>query len=185
MVQLFIPSIKHIGKQSYSSPDLYIANPEQTTIGAFVSIGNGVRIGHGAHPLGYLSSSPYLYLDKLGYKTQDTPSYNDLEDKIPSIHIGSDVWIGDGVWIKNGVHIGAGAVIGAHAVVTKNVAPYAIMVGNPARLLRYRFPEDIIRELLASEWWNLPDAVIRTLPFDNVQACLAKLKEIRKENPVK
>ena len=172
---LFKPLINHLGKQSYSSMNLYVANPKETVIGSFVSIGNYVRIGHGTHP-------SYLYLDRLEYKTDQTPSHNEWEELKP-VYIGNDVWIGDYVWIKNGITIGDGAIIGAHAVVTHNVPPYAIVAGNPAQILKYRFTSEIIADLLNLKWWELPDEVIKTLPYDNIQECLKKLRQIRGGTP--
>lgn len=75
--------------------------------------------------------------------------------------IGSDVWIGDGAHIGAGVQVGDGAVIGAAAVVFKDVPPYAVVVGNPARTLRYRFTDDIVAGLLAIQWWNWPAEIVR------------------------
>jgi hypothetical protein len=83
--------------------------------------------------------------------------------------IGNDVWIGQGVFIRSGVTIGDGAVIGARSVVLSDVPPYAIIVGTPARLLRYRFPEAQIQALLQLEWWrysifDLPSRLLRDVP---------------------
>ena len=176
---LFRPLIEHVGKQTYSAMDLYIANPSETTIGSFVSIGTRVRIGHGTHPLEYLSSSPYLYLDRLNYKTEATPSHNEWEVLAP-VHIGNDVWIGDDVWIKNGVTIGNGAVIGAKSVVTHDVEPYAVVGGNPAKVIRYRFSEEIIKKLLKLKWWKLPDEIIKQIPYDDINAAIEFLENIKK-----
>jgi len=83
-----------------------------------------------------------------------------------NVVIGNDVWIGLNACILSGVTIGDGAVIGAQAVVAKNVPPYAIVAGNPARVIRYRFDEQVIAKLLAIAWWNWPDAEIaQAMPF--------------------
>jgi len=177
MIKLFKPQIEHIGKCSYSYPDLYIANLKDTKIGAFVSIGKGVRIGHGTHPQEYLSSSPYLYLDRLGYKTNKISSHNEWENLEPII-IGNDVWIGDDVWIKNGIKIGDGAILGAKSLITKDVPPYAVVVGSPAHVLRYRFNQDTIARLLKSKWWNLPDEIIKQIPYDNIDKALKYVENI-------
>ncbi len=175
---LFVPKIDHIGKQTYSAPDLYVANPRQTVIGSFTSIGNRVRIGHGTHPQTYLTTSPYLYLDRLGYKTAQTPSHNEWEVLAP-VHIGSDVWIGDDVLIKNGITIGHGAIIGAKSLVTKDVPPYAIVGGVPAALLRYRFTPDIIEKLLKLKWWTLPNHQIKQIPYDDIHLAIEKIEQFR------
>lgn len=78
-----------------------------------------------------------------------------------SVHIGHDVWVGTGALIMDGVSIGTGAVVAAKAVVTRDVEPYAIVGGNPARLLRHRFEPDVIEALLEIAWWNWPDETIR------------------------
>ena len=159
---LFVPKIDHIGKQSYSAPDLYVANPKQTVIGS----------------QDYLSTSPYLYLDRLEYKTSQTPSHNEWEELAP-VWIGSDVWIGDEVLIKNGVTIGHGAIIGAKSLVTKDVPPYAVVVGVPAKILRYRFAPEIIKKLLKLKWWSLPNYQIKQIPYDDVAAAIQKMEEFR------
>jgi virginiamycin A acetyltransferase len=77
------------------------------------------------------------------------------------IIIGNDVWLGHSATILSGVRVGDGAVIGAHAVVSKDVPPYAIVVGNPARVVKFRFTSDVINQLLELRWWNWPDDKIR------------------------
>ena len=95
------------------------------------------------------------------------------------IHIGNDVWIGDEVFVKNGVTIGDGAVLGARSVVTKDVPPYAIVAGVPAKIIRYRFDEPTRQELLRLKWWELDDDIIRQIPYDNISAALQFLREVR------
>ena len=175
---LFVPNIKHIGRCSYSNEDSCIYDPNKTIIGSFVSIGHNVRIGHGNHPTNYLSSSPYLYFNRLGYKAKSMPSHEEW-DTLDQIIIGNDVWIGDNVWVKNGVTIGDGAIVGACSVVTHDIPPYAIVVGNPAKVLKYRFSEEIISDLLTLKWWDLSDNIIKTLQYDDINTCIKQLKKIR------
>lgn len=90
--------------------------------------------------------------------------------------IGNDVWIGANAVIQSGVTIGDGAIIGSGAIVTKNVPPYAIVAGVPAKLLRYRFNKTQIKDLLKLQWWNLPFDKIKNLPFNNINKVIQILK---------
>ena len=90
--------------------------------------------------------------------------------------IGNDVWIGANAIIQSGVTIGDGAIIGSGAVVTKDVPPYAIVVGVPAKILKYRFNKEQIKELLQLKWWNLPFDKIKNLPFNNINKVIQILK---------
>jgi acetyltransferase-like isoleucine patch superfamily enzyme len=138
-----------INSYSYVSPFSIVIKAE---IGKYTSIGPGCKIGLGVHPLDFVSTSPYLYNDNLFKKKNDS----DFEEVV----IGSDVWIGANVLIMGGVKVGHGAVIGAGSVVTKDVPPYSVVVGVPAKIIKYRFTPDIIDLLIETEWWNKPHHLI-------------------------
>ena len=129
--------------------------------------------GVGEHPLNYLSTSPFFYQENLGFRKGASEVY------LKPVHIGNDVWIGDNVFIKGGVTVADGAVIAAGAVVTKDVPAYAVVAGVPAKVMKYRFSQDVIDSLLKTAWWNYPPDVIKSLPFKDPEECLRMLKEFR------
>tara|TARA_B110001450_G_C17590920_1_gene468932 strand:+ start:377 stop:886 length:510 start_codon:yes stop_codon:yes gene_type:complete len=142
-------------RHSFCGYDCEIYN---TTIGSFCSIANEVAIGGGNHPMNWVSTSPVFYAGRDSVRVK----YSEHERKKPHrTIIGHDVWIGQRVLIKQGVQIGTGAVVGMGSVVTKSVPPYAIVAGNPATIIRYRFDSNTINKLLKSEWWLLPSSNLK------------------------
>lgn len=137
------------------------------TIGNFCSVANNVIIGASAHPQNYLSTHPFQY--ETGFFTGN--KFCSFDNFLPTV-IGHDVWIGSNAVIKGGVRIGNGAIIGCGAVVTKDVPPYAVVTGIPARILKMRFSSETVAALEKSEWWNLPEERLKNLPFNDVAACL-------------
>jgi len=124
-------------------------------VGAFCSIANNVLIGSAKHPMKWVSTSPVFYAgrDSITKKFSNHDRGKDLKTII-----GNDVWIGEYVLIKEGVRIGDGAVVGMGSVVTKDVPPYAIAAGCPAKIIRRRFDEKIIEKLLKIKWWEFDEA---------------------------
>jgi len=157
-----------IGRNSFMNEGVI---REHTIIGRYCSMGRKVTIAAPIHPLNYMTT----HLGLLGTGGKGEPAPEHLEN-LRETHIGNDVWIGDNVFIKRGVRIGDGAVIGASAVVTKDVPPYAIMIGVPARLLRYRFDETTCQRLIKSAWWTYPETFLATLPLRDVAATLDRLE---------
>lgn len=132
-------------------------------IGNFCSISAGVAIvAHADHPLGFPSTYPFRTLVFDGISSFGGLTNRDAITRGP-ITIGHDVWIGQSAIILSGVTIESGAVIGAGAVVSKDIAPYSVAAGNPARHIRYRFSEQTIAKLLALRWWDLSDTNLEAL----------------------
>lgn len=148
-----------IGAHTYISNNTDIEN---ASIGKYCSIADHCRIGMSGHSLDYLSTSPIFTqcLNALQdqWVEKDIFEHNSDEERA---YIGNDVWIGSHVLINGGVHIGDGAVIGAGAVVVKDVPPYAIVGGVPAKIIRYRFSPEIIDRLVNVQWWYLPEERIK------------------------
>lgn len=167
-VELPDPSMPlRMGAYSYVRSDSRLLNVRE--IGRYCSIGRGVTIGEPArnHPVEAVSTSPIV---SQGYR-----------EVMKMTSIGHDVWIGHDAVIMAGVTVGHGAIIGRSAVVTKDVEPYQIVGGVPARSIRYRFDADIREALLASQWWNLDHDGLLGLPFEDPQAFLNAVSGLHKQ----
>ncbi len=144
----------------------YPVNHEKLVIGKFCSIACGAKFlfNSANHALSSLSTYPFpIFFDEWGLPVEDIPA---AWDNKGDIVVGSDVWIGYEAVILAGVTIGDGAIIGARAVVTRDVPPYTIVGGVPAKPIRKRFDEDTIARLLQLRWWDWPEERIR----ENIQA---------------
>lgn len=149
----------------------YDCDISHADIGSFTSIANCVVIGGGRHPMEWVGMSPVFYKGRDSVKAKFSTH---AREPVKRVHIGHDVWIGHSAIILPGVQIGDGAVVGAGAVVTKPVPPYAIVAGNPARLIRYRFDEATISRLASTAWWTLSEAELHRLGphFNDVEKFL-------------
>ncbi len=149
----------NVGCGTYGDPVVYWWNLEtQLNIGKFCSIADGVTfILGGEHSTQSKSTYPFTSFPKLWSNISFSSR---LQLSKGDINIGNDVWIGYGVTILSGVNIGHGSVIGAGSVISKDVAPFSIVAGNPAKLLRMRFNPSQIDLLLKEAWWDWPSEKI-------------------------
>jgi len=149
-----------IGDFTYGEPEVLTwGENTKLIIGRYTSIADRVRIFLGGeHRTEWITTYPFPAL------TQYWPEGSEIAGHPKTkgdVIIGNDVWIGSSATILSGVRIGDGAVIGANAVVAKDVPPYAIVSGNPARIIRYRFKRSLIKKLLRIKWWDWPEKKVR------------------------
>lgn len=178
-------SIFSMGAFSYCSGNIpgAIGNDgaEKIRVGRYCSIAKNISLFGDSHPLNRLSTNPFTYgaryrglaINKFSLDFELLPH----EKTYGKVEIGNDVWIGGGANIKGGIKIHDGAVIGAGAFVTKDVPPYAVVVGNPGRIVKYRFPKEIIARLLQSKWWEFNFSDFQGLNTSDVPSFLDGLSE--------
>lgn len=146
-----------IGKYSYVAEKTTLL---YTEVGNFSSIGNECFIGGASHPIEWVSTSPVFHKESSVIKKKFSEHEYEVYKKTI---IGNDVWVGAKAVIKAGVTIGDGAVVAGGAVVTKDIGPYEIWGGNPAKIIRKRFTDDDIEALLQTAWWIKSDLEIEKL----------------------
>lgn len=168
-----------IGYASYVGNRSFIKN---TKIGRYTCIATDVMTVAGSHPTSrFVSIHPAFYSTRKqsGFTYVSEDKFSDFnyidENRKFTVMIGNDVWIGSGVKIMEGITIGDGAVVAAGAIVTKDVSPYAIVGGVPAKVIKYRFDEETIKKLLELKWWEKDQAWIKSHAddFDDVEKLLA------------
>lgn len=159
-IVVFAPYVIHqdveIGNYSYVAMNSHIS---MTSIGKFCSIGPNLVCGWGIHPTNGISTAPMFY-STMKQNGMTLSEKDKIAERKP-ITIGNDVFIGANVTVLDGVTIGDGAVIGAGAVVSKDIPPYAIAVGSPIRILRFRFEDGQIEAIRKIEWWNFDEKRLR------------------------
>ncbi len=159
-----------VGRATYGAPKVYVSrNPRgaprsggSVRIGSFCSIASGVEmLTGGNHPTAWVSTFPLniFFETPLAWRDGHPSSKGDIV-------VGNDVWIGMGAKILSGVTIGDGAVVGAFSVVSRDVRPYAVVVGSPATEVRRRFSDEQVDQLLRIQWWNWPlEVIAQRIPF--------------------
>jgi len=131
---------------------------DKLIIGKYCSFGSGVvfmMAGNQGHRVDWVSSFPFYFQANIFQAAKNAYI------KSKNTHIGNDVWVGSEAMIMSGVNIGTGAVVAARAVVTKDVPPYAIVGGNPAYIIKYRFDDETIKKLLKLQWWHWTEEKVK------------------------
>ncbi|MBB3993679.1 acetyltransferase-like isoleucine patch superfamily enzyme [Sulfitobacter undariae] len=153
-------------------------------IGRYCSIGRNVTVMGDKHPTAWPSTSPVFYRKgrarNWGSKRIDFPEF---DAHGPKVTICNDVWVGDNVTLAHGVQLGTGCIVAAHSVVTKDVPPYTIVAGVPARIIRKRFDDATTADLIASQWWSLPVSAWDEIDPTSTSDLLKKVDEIRATEP--
>ncbi|HEX8416856.1 MAG TPA: CatB-related O-acetyltransferase [Methylobacterium sp.] len=171
-----------IGAYSYGRPKVrFPESGRRLTIGRYCSIADKVEILLGGdHRLDWVSTYPFAAMRGLW---PDAQASQDHHASRGDVRIGSDVWLASGCLILSGVRIGHGAVVAAHAVVARDVPDYAVVAGNPARIVRHRFAPGIVEGLVETAWWELePGPVSRLVPLlqaDRPEALIDAVRAIR------
>lgn len=168
-----------IGAFSYS----YSALPETCSVGRYCSISADLKFIDSMHPTDLITTSAItfrprnsLFTDFMTKELRQYAAKFDVRGDKPYPKIGNDVWIGANVTLAMGIHLGDGCVVATNSTVTRDVPPYAIVGGIPAKILRYRFDEEVIDRLVRSEWWNLDPAGLFETPDLEVTEILRKIE---------
>lgn len=178
-----------IGRHTYGTESMKIYGWGETidiNIGSFCCIGGNLTFFVGGnHHSEWVTTFPFGHVHKDIFKKFNGAGH---PKQAGNIIIGDDVWIGGDVTIIRGVTIGDGAVIAAKSHVIRNVPPYSIVGGNPAKLIKYRFESEIIRKLLYLKWWNFSDEIVDELsPFlcsNNIDGLFEEVKRLRMEERI-
>lgn len=174
-IKTTLTGIRRVGAFSYiNGPGRF----SEVSIGRYCSIAERVSVGYPEHPTDWMSTSSMQYLRPKWAATSGTwtPA---LHEPVHHTRIGDDVWIGAGAFIRSGLTIGTGAIIGAHSVVTKDVPPFTIVAGNPARPIRVRIRDHLIPRVLHSGWWRFSPAQLNGCPYDDPEAAVEFVQRLR------
>lgn len=199
---------------SWLEPPLFIASSMHSgtflQVGAFCSVSGGlighctvgrycafapeVIIGAHEHPTDWLSVSRVTHVEALhgwndfvnpGEGARTRANFRPYAGSTRATRIGNDVWIGQRALIRAGISIGDGAIVAAGSVVTKDVAPYTVVGGTPAKVIKQRFPDALVERLLAARWWQYNVYDFDRLPYDRVEAALDAIEQQVAERAIK
>jgi acetyltransferase-like isoleucine patch superfamily enzyme len=165
-----------IGAYTYMGPGTELMHDSK--IGRYCSVASNVCLGLGPHPINWLSTHPFQFNFTTNPDSGYDPIRKDYSPKV-GVTIGNDVWIGRGASLMSGVTIGDGAIIGAGSIVTKDIQPYTIVAGAPAKIIRHRFDESTIQELLNLKWWELDPHDMLNVDLDNIHKTIEQIKNIK------
>ena len=163
-----------LGAYSYVSQNSIV---NKTIVGKFCSIGHGTYVGLWEHNMAVSTHSFYLYETSGDF----VKGYKSFDKCAISTSVGNDVWLGANCVILKGCIIGDGAIVGAGSVVTRDVPPYGIAVGNPAKVVKYRFPPEEVAFLLKLQWWNASREVLQEMVNSQLFNDLDELKAYMKK----
>lgn len=151
------------------------------SVGRYCSFAPGITAGDSNHGSDWLSTHPFQYGAGMVFqawtKKKDFPFKKLRLKKTAWSTVGNDVWVGANAMIMPGVHIGDGAIVGGGAVVTKDVPPYAVVAGVPAKIIKYRFDEETIAKLLELQWWRFDADSLLGIDFEDVNKAIEQIKE--------
>lgn len=149
-----------------------------SVISSYSHVGPRTSIGGFEHPFSSLSQSSFFWGQNTQFWTDTNTGHIESVNSRPmekTTILESDVWVGANCVVKSGLRLCTGSIVGAGSILTKDTEPYGIYVGNPAVLLKFRFAEDIVRTLLASEWWKLPFSFLYTLNHSNLSESIERI----------
>lgn len=166
-----------IGAWSYVQPGATMGGT--VSIGRYCSIASDFRAVLPSHPTDWLSTSTAQYSRRqFGFwMPEDVPVLRRDQPK-PSASIGNDVWIGGNVTVLKGVSIGDGAIVGTGSVVTRDVPPYSIVGGVPAKIIRMRFEPEMVQRMQRVRWWQYDRNAMGSVPFDHPNAALDEIERL-------
>lgn len=151
--------------------------------GRYCSIARNVSVANGNHPMHAVTTNPFhyhqYYLDNMPEDLRYTGAQQPFTRSYGMVTVGHDVWIGANALFKGGITVGHGAVVAMGSVVTKDIPPYAIVGGNPAKIIRYRFPHEIIQGFLECEWWSFHPQGFKHLNMNNPEEFLREFWRLK------